>query len=177
MYLNKKTYVKNWEHQKPEEKHEVLVKKGGVLRKDIKPGRVTNIEEEMGYWRKANHIHNFFIERCGNGDDNCCEMSVCLDDLLELKERCEKVIKSLEGSTKKTIKVKTGWSGGQDVYSDMEVFVDTETAEELLPTTAGFFFGSVEYDEYYLQDCKDTLKIIGECLEDDSGDFYYEASW
>lgn len=32
-----------------------------------------------------------------------------------------------------------------------------ELAEELLPTRAGFFFGSTDYDEYYFQDLDDVV--------------------
>ena len=40
MYLNKKTYVKQWDHQSPEEKYEVLVTKGGKPVDGIKASRV-----------------------------------------------------------------------------------------------------------------------------------------
>ena len=46
MYLSKKTYVKNWDHMKPEEKHHVVVTKNGK-RTSIDPKRVTYIEEDV----------------------------------------------------------------------------------------------------------------------------------
>ena len=58
MYLHKKTYVKNWDHMKPEELHEITVKKGGKVRKDIKPDRINEVVEEVAYWRKANAIQD-----------------------------------------------------------------------------------------------------------------------
>ena len=60
MYLSKKTYVKRWDHNRPEEQHEVTVRLGGVARKDIDPKKISYIEEEVGYWRKANQIHKWF---------------------------------------------------------------------------------------------------------------------
>jgi hypothetical protein len=39
-----------------------------------------------------------------------------------------------------------------------------ETAQELLPTQAGFFFGSTDYDEWYYYDMKEILKEFGELL-------------
>lgn len=47
-----------------------------------------------------------------------------------------------------------------------------ETAEELLPTQAGFFFGSTDYDEWYYEGMKEILTQFGELLnrwqDDDS---------
>ena len=57
MYLYKKSYVKNWQHMKPESLHKITIKKGGKVRKDIKTDRITYIIEEVAYWRKANAIH------------------------------------------------------------------------------------------------------------------------
>jgi len=63
MYLSKKTYVKNWDFQKKSERHTVTIKKGGKVRTDIKPERVSYITESVGYWRKANHIHQWFVDK------------------------------------------------------------------------------------------------------------------
>ena len=30
-----------------------------------------SILEDVGYWRKANAIHNYFVQRCQNGVDEC----------------------------------------------------------------------------------------------------------
>ncbi len=54
MYLNKRTYVGN---QHKEEKEQAT-----VIAPSVKQERVTEIIESIGYWRKANAIHNWFIE-------------------------------------------------------------------------------------------------------------------
>lgn len=90
MYLSKRTYVRNWEHQKPEERHEVVVTKGGQPTK-INPNKVTYIIEEAGYWRKANQIHRWFVENVQNGVDNCGEYYVSGSDLRKLLELCKQV--------------------------------------------------------------------------------------
>ena len=59
-----------------EEKHSISVKKGGKSRKDIKPKRISHIIEEMIYWRKANAIHNWFVENCQEGVDELSR-SIC----------------------------------------------------------------------------------------------------
>jgi hypothetical protein len=90
MYLNKRTYVQQWEHQAPKEKYEVVVTKGGEPTK-IKPNKVKYIIEEAGYWRKQNQIHRWFVENIQNGTDDCGEYYVSKADLETLLELCEKV--------------------------------------------------------------------------------------
>ena len=90
MYLNKRTYVQQWEHQKPEEKYNVEVTKGGETA-NINPKKVKYIIEEAGYWRKQNQIHRWFVENIQNGTDDCGEYYVSKDALASLLELCEKV--------------------------------------------------------------------------------------
>ena len=90
MYLSKRTYVQQWEHQKPEEKYNVEVTKGGESA-NINPKKVKYIIEEAGYWRKQNQIHRWFVENIQNGTDDCGEYYVSKDELVSLLELCEKV--------------------------------------------------------------------------------------
>jgi hypothetical protein len=90
MYLNKRTYVQQWEHNKPEEQYSVEVTKGGKPTK-IDPKKVKYIIEEAGYWRKQNQIHRWFVENIQNGTDDCGEYYVSKADLETLLELCEKV--------------------------------------------------------------------------------------
>ena len=156
MYLYKKTYVQNWEHNPPEQHHQIEIKRGGVLRKDIKPNRICYITEQVAYWRKFNALHGWFIENCAAGVDECQDISVDEDKIKELLE---------------TLK---------------EVSSNFDKADELLPPTQGFFFGSDEVDEYYKEEVNSTIKIIEDLLEENeqskeyglySGEFEYRASW
>jgi hypothetical protein len=146
MYLHKKTYVKNWDHQTADEKHQISIKKGGKVRKDIQPKRISSIEEEVAYWRKFNALHKWFVENVQKGVDDCGDYYVDVDKLKELLAELEKVVK------------------------------DKSKAAEILPTASGFFFGGTEYDEYYFQDVKDTIKVLKELVKEE-GDFYYHSSW
>jgi hypothetical protein len=177
MYLKKKTYVKNWSHMEPEQLHKVTVKKGGKVVKEIQPDRISSIEEQVAYWRKENHIHAWFVNNVQGGEDDCREYSVSREQLKELVDTCEKVLASLDNSPKKKVKVKVGWQGGKELYEDIDVYVNTELAEELLPTQAGFFFGGTEYDEWYVKGLENTLNQITPLLSEEEGDFYYQASW
>ena len=43
--------------------------------------RVKTIEVEVGYWRKANAIHNWFVQKCQEGVDECQKTWVSADNL------------------------------------------------------------------------------------------------
>ena len=69
-----------------------------------------------------------------------------------------------------------------------KLIVDPTTAQELLPTCAGFFFGSTEYTDWYLDDIKSCLEQIDEIIKDYEAEiasgtkdydieYYYYASW
>ena len=160
MYLYKKTYVKNWEHNK-ERKNEVSVKLNGEPHPGVNPSKVTYIQEEVGYWRKANHIHQWFVDNVQKGVDECQEAWVDLEKIKELLQICI-IIRDAE---------------------NLE-----ETASELLPTQSGFFFGGTEYDEYYLQDINNTIEIMEKELKKyeemeklkipmSLPEYYYRSSW
>ncbi len=62
MYAYRKAYVKNWEHMQPEELHEITVRRGGKVRKDIKPPRIGYIEEEVGYTMRQAIEEKFILD-------------------------------------------------------------------------------------------------------------------
>ena len=179
MYLSKKTYVKQWSHNKPEEQFEVSVKKGGVTFPDIKTDRISYVTEEVAYWRKANQIHGWFVNNC---EEVVADVKyyVTRENLEELLETCKKVVEMLNSSTKTTKKVVSGWSGGEEMYTDIEVY-DTEDILEILPPTQGFFFGSDSIDEWYKKDIEDTIKVLEDELSVPKigygADYEYYASW
>jgi hypothetical protein len=105
------------------------------------------IDVPMGYWRKSNMIHHWFVNNLADGVDECQPITVRREDLEQLKEVC------------------------------INVIAVPELAEELLPTGSGFFFGSTDYDEYYFGDLNDTIGIITRCLDSKFDYFEYQASW
>ncbi len=156
----------------------------GIIKitKDEKPikidlNKVLEVTEIVGYWRKANHIHKWFVDNIQDGEDDCKEYYVSTEKLKELKSLCLEVKKSLVNSKTKKVKVKTGWNNKGDTFDEIDVFEDTKIAEELLPSASGFFFGDTEYDKYYIQDLDDTIEIINKALKDKYNEFYYSSSW
>lgn len=147
MYLEKRTDVRLWNFQKPEEQFEVIVKKGGVTYPKFNPEKVSTVVEEIGYWRKANQIHKWFVDNVQKGVDNCGEYFTPISSLEKLLELCEKVK------------------------------ADNTLAETLLPTASGFFFGGEEYDEWYFRDIDHTIEVLKEALSDKDASYYYSSSW
>jgi hypothetical protein len=67
MWLEKKTYVQNWDWMEAEDRYQVTVLRGGKPTV-IRPERVS---EEVACWRKANAIHRWFVENVQHGEKNC----------------------------------------------------------------------------------------------------------
>ena len=101
------------------------------------------------YWRKANAIHNWFVNNIQEGEDDCRSYELDKEQLIELRDTCKKVLKN------------------------------DSLKEELLPTQGGFFFGGTDYDEYYYNDLKETIKEIDRLLlmNDEYDWFEYSSSW
>lgn len=180
MYLEKKTYVKNWDHMSPEERTHITIKKGGKIVKTINKKKISHIIEEIGYWRKANMVHKFFIDNCGGGDDNCSDMYVPSEALEDLLARCNRIVKECKLVKGKIVNGQTSTpEGWKDNMVDGEYIKNPEICKELLPNSEGFFFGSQAYDEWYYQDIKDTVEICKEAIEaiENGADIYYNASW
>lgn len=113
-----------------------------------KSAPAASIEITVGYWRKANAIHKWFVENCQQGIDDCRTAGVDREQLKELKSLCSQVIKT------------------------------PDKASELLPTQSGFFFGSEDYDEWYTRELRSTINIINKCLRmGERWNFTYSSSW
>jgi hypothetical protein len=184
MYLSKKTYVKRWKHNKKEEQYKVLVRKGGKPDPSFDYEKISNIEEEVMYWRKANAIHQWFVKNVQDGTDDCKEYEVETEKLQELLEACNKVLSStilISGKINNGYGYKKNEAGEMERYEcieDGKVLADATVAQEVLPTVSGFFFGSTEYNEYYWQDIQETKEMLEKELAKESrGTYYYHSSW
>ena len=145
MYLTKKVYVgAQYEFRKVTGKIEIFADGKEI---PVNFSRVSYVEEAVGYWRKANAIHKWFVDNVQEGKDDCKAYYVPTEDLRKLLALVQDVI------------------------------AHPEKASVLLPTQDGFFFGGTEYDEYYTEDLKLTEKILTECLNDPDGEYYYHSSW
>jgi len=149
MYLYKKTFLWTGEYIREEKRDEVIVTQGGKPHPTIKLDKIKEIVEEVGYWRKANHIHRWFVDNVQNGQDDCRSYEVNYEQLRDLLNVCE------------------------------DVLDDHTKAEQLLPTTSGFFFGGTEYNEYYFEQVQNTYDILMSIVSapDADTDYTYQSSW
>jgi hypothetical protein len=149
MYLYKKHYVKNWDWMADHEKHTISIKKGKKKLDHIKPDRICYVMEQVMEWRKFNALHKWFVDNVQEGVDDCKE---CFVDESDLKMLLETL-----------------------TY----VFDNKDSAETILPTAQGFFFGSDEIDKYYWEEVKSTIIQLKDLLEEDNkgASFYYRSSW
>ena len=144
------------------------------------------VTQNVGYWRKANHIHKWFVDNVQDGEDNCDYYELKPSQLEKLLNTCKEVIKLIEDDKNTTTKpityneIKDGKfqevQGTEIVYSD-ETY---SKVEELLPTRSGFFFGGTEYDQWYFEDVKNTITMIEKVLveTDFENQFVvYGSSW
>ena len=180
MYLYKKTFLKTAKHWEESKRQTITVETGGVVDQNIKSERVSFITETVGEWRKANQIHNWFVNNVQEYVDDCKEYHVSTQQLEELHETCKKVVMSLAISKVETTEIKVySFEEQKTLKGDSVTFLDTSIAEELLPTQSGFFFGSTDYDTEYLQDLETTIEILETVLSEynEWSDFYYQSSW
>jgi len=190
MYLSAKRSFYNMNYMKKADKYEELHKREirvnegirKLLPEMFKTGNLdyVKIEFEVGYWRKANQIHKWFVDNCQDGVDDCKEYYVDRDKLKELKQLCEDVIKQSKLIDGAVLNGYTFDGQGNKVHHTEKgkIVKNTDTAQTLLPTTSGFFFGGTEYDEYYIEELKETIKIIDKCLKlPEEWEFCYCSSW
>lgn len=102
----------------------------------------------IGYWRKANAVHGWFVRNVQGGVDDCNAYSVSREQLIQLKDVC------------------------------LRIKQFGHVAVDLLPTTEGFFFGSTEYDKGYFVNLDLTVTIVDRALAyPEDTRFWYHSSW
>jgi len=109
-------------------------------------GKIKSEFKEV-YWRKANQIHNWFVQNIQNGHDDYEEYSLDTYDILELRNSCKYVLRH------------------------------PEEAEDVLPTVSGMFFGSTDYGDWYWEETERTMRELNEVLDEGYTKFYYTSSW
>lgn len=92
MYLSRKTYIgAEYEHRKVVAAIAIVINGKKV---NIDPSKLRDVNERIGYWRKANAIHAWFVKNVQGGVDECQEAEVTFEQLTKLKKLCKAVLKS-----------------------------------------------------------------------------------
>jgi hypothetical protein len=159
MYLSATRYLWSYPEDGPEAQVAKLVMDTMPELSGIKDASVQSIGARVGYWRKANQIHKWFVLNVQDGVDDCSEFEVSREQLVTLRDTCQKVLD------------------------------DNTLADTLLPAGGGFFFGSTGYDEYYFDNVEHTVQVCNDVLNrffthvNGDGEVYsqwdikYQSSW
>ena len=169
MFLYRRTYVKNWDFKTPEKQIHIKIESQNKAYSHIKTKNISYIEEEIMYWRKANHIHAWFVDLAG-GEDDCQKIHLGVEDLAILQDKLIQTNEYLD-TLERTEENQHGY------YE----FINVDQSK-VLKTASGFFFGSTSYDKWYYDINQHTIKVLEELINDypDDGwgfDTYYQASW
>lgn len=107
-----------------------------------------HVDISVGYWRKANAIHNWFVKNVQNGEDDCGKYYVEREKLIELRNLCANQIDN----------------PNEDILAPTAGFFFGSTAKD------EWYFGDLKYTA----DMMDFV-INNPKFEDFS--FYYRSSW
>lgn len=146
MYLTAKRTIVAWTERDKELNQQMLK----LMPELAGVESVDEIKVNLGYWRKANAVHQWFVDNVQDGEDDCGAYCVGPEQLDQLKDLC------------------------------LQVLAFPELASQKLPTTDGFLFGSIDYDDGYFQDLENTAKIIdraAQLSESNLWGFEYQSSW
>lgn len=144
MYLTAKRYVSDYNDQDKVISTEIMRHFPELTNEQT----VQYVTVRVGYWRKANAIHRWFVDHVQDGKDNCHSYPVPRELLQELRDTCERVL----------------------------AFRELATAQ--LPPARGFFFGATELDEWYYRDLEETMRIIDAVMAlPVDWDIEYQSSW
>ena len=156
MYLYARKYVSRFDYQNGERiEHGDFAALNATAPEGLtKYGDFSGIEIDypVCYWRKANAIHGWFVNECAGGVDECQPIYVSRESLVKLRDLCKAAMK------------------------------EPAMAGDILPPTSGFFFGSSDIDEWYMEDMKHTVNALNHILatvpaDSEDWSFIYRASW
>lgn len=180
MYLRAERYISGWEHANWEERERFasIIAATGVEADPESPSLTVRVT--VGYWRKANAIHRWFVEKVQNGQDDCGDYGVTREQLVELRETCERALAAAHIAEGQPVHNGTTYRAGQDPeqhFVEGRAALNGEALAAILPTQPGFFFGPTDYDEWYIRNLEETVRLLDRVLTIERSCFYYHSSW
>lgn len=166
MYLRKEKYLSAYNFQRKQvaddpERFAALAKEIDVFDQLVKltgmePSKDLpsfQVQATVGYWRKANSIHGYFVNEHAGGEDRCQPIEVSAEDLRALLGK----VKAAKAYAERNREIPEG-----------------------LPGQAGFFFGATDDVDWYLNDMQETIDQLEPLVSAEDADEYtyvYQASW
>ena len=111
--------------------------------------RVEYVELEIGYWRKSNQIHKWFVDNVQSGVDDCGSYSVGEDNLKELLRVVNEALESQKPEI--ILPTQSGFFFGSTEYD--------------------------EYYKQDLKETKEIIEKWLSFTDKDKYDLYYHSSW
>lgn len=164
---------------------------------------------EVAYWRKVNWLHGYIIRTFAGGVDECQDIWLKRGDIELILNTVKKtadilsgkrlipqkengvvdykyvyvddadkepfIIEASDGKLKDKAALEAKLNEG---YFKVETSANKQL-DEVLPPEHGFFFGSYEYDNYYVWDVFETIEMLEKVLAewDNNYRYVYQASW
>ena len=207
MYLYAEKHVSSYDYEFDGKEHtrrdnleyERIIEASGMGSIPSSPYASVTVCKQIGYWRKANAIHGWFVRELAEGRDDCQRISVAREDLINLRNDCVNVLamrgEAVPTTTTNVYEMKDV-GDSEDIVSQMMSAMKSESAKsrkviaiddkvrqdsiDRLEPTEGFFFGGTEKDDWYYEQLEYTIDTINSMLANDSDmdyEYYYRASW
>ena len=133
--------------------------------------------EDMGYFRKVNCLLPFF-----GYEDDCSIHPIEKCQIEDLVSTAKKLLEVYDTISYQLHLQQIEVNYYKEIYRDNKEMCDERckpflqkmdeiwkpfesVAQEMLPTTTGFFFGSTQYRDYYVADLKDIVEIFTKVLD------------
>lgn len=189
MYLSAKKFASGYDFV-PEDKRKLYNDLTDLVEaKGTSEAPFAEVSVTVGYWRKANAIHGWFVRELADGKDECQAIYAPRTKLVELRDLCKTALANKPKVVVPAVSTTIAFDGdkvqdiGQFIKDAMTVethnaeFNDEDDDDPLRPI-GGFFFGSTNKDDWYYEDLESTVEILDHALTlDDSWSFEYRASW
>lgn len=130
MYLYARDYISGYDFSSTDERVDALAVMTVAQRRGFPTPTSPSVEiqVEVAYWRKANHIHNWFVKNVQNGVDECQYSYVSRS---QLKELCVDLLKDRDPD--KALSTQLGFFFGSTEYDEFYWHNIENTVSQLEP--------------------------------------------
>ena len=194
MYLYAEKYIQQVDYKKvggdmvrrPRSEFNEIMLNAGMTHLPTTDFAGASVTKCVGYWRKANAIHGWFVRLDGR-EDTCQRINVTIEQLTQLRDDCLNALANRDQATEPITSTISLNAEGEDVakailneWENQIMRTGTQVLDDdPLAPTEGFFFGNSERDEWYYQSLEETVELINaiKACDSDLYSYYYQASW
>ena len=147
-YLTAEKWISGYDFYPHEKEVNRKIKEAMGFTEEEYPESSLTVDMQVGYWRKANAIHAWFVDNCQGGVDECQKTLLSPNDLGDLLAVCKEAIETMNANL---LQPRGGFFfGSTDI--DEHYWDDIQNTIDILTKVL---------NDPKLQGC----------------DFYYQASW